>query len=93
MCFTLKCKERIILPLLVLPLLSEILLAATLGIFSGETGKVGMLVIMELDHKVAILIANSLESSDFALNHRSSLSLSCTTTVSVNKLLLVMCIR
>lgn len=78
MFLTLKSKERIILPLSVLPLLIEILLAVTLGIFSGETGKLGMLVIMEVDHKIAILIANSLESADFALNHRSSLSLSCT---------------
>lgn len=59
----------------VLPLLIKILLVVTSGIFSGETGNLGMLVIMEVDHKIAILIVNLLESADFALNHRSSLSM------------------
>lgn len=72
----LKDNEQFIEQLSVSPLLSEFPLAVTFAIFRGATGKLGMLVIIEVDDKISIVVATLEVSAVFALTHCSSLSLS-----------------
>lgn len=55
-----------------LPLLTEELLAVTLGIFSGITRKLGMLFFKEIDHKILIFNTTSEGSAAFLLTHKST---------------------
>lgn len=58
--------ERLIQKPQVWPLLSEIPLTVTSGIFNGATGKLDMLVVLEIGHESVIFIAASEVSAAFA---------------------------
>lgn len=49
-------------------------MAATSGIFSDVTGKLDMLVIIEIDHEILVFIATLEEAATFPLTHSIALT-------------------
>lgn len=73
-------------------------MAKTSGIFSDVMGKLGMLAIIEIDHKILMFIATSATSPAFTSSHTSARSLEhlqtlCQSVVQqpVDRLVLVTC--